>query len=69
MELEDPELDARTKQQRWGGGEVQVARQSSTAIPRSSPIFKIQIVMPGRKRQHRNRVQGSSHTLSGQQEA
>ena len=49
LEREDPELDARTKQQRLKR-EVQFARESSTTLPRCDPVFKIQITLPNKKR-------------------
>ena len=47
--LDDPQVDTKEKQKRMKK-EVQFARDSSTTLPRVSPIFKIQVTGSDKKR-------------------
>ena len=47
--LDDPLIDMKEKQRRFKR-EVQFARDSSTTLPKVSPIFKIQVTGPDKKR-------------------
>ena len=51
--LDESSIDEKTKQRRLKK-EIQFARDSSTTLPKVSPIFKIQVVGQGKKRRDKN---------------
>ena len=51
--IDDVTLDSKTKQKRLKK-EVQFARDSSTTLPKVSPIFKIQVTNKDKKRRDKN---------------
>ena len=56
MYLDDIELDSKEKQKRLKK-EVQFARDSSTTLPKVSPIFKIQVTAKDKKRRDKTAVE------------
>ena len=54
--LDDPDVDIKDKQKRLKK-EVQFARDSSTTLPKVSPIFKIQVTMKDKKRRDKTAIE------------
>ena len=51
--LEKQDIDEKSKKDRMKK-EIQFARESSTTLPKTDPLFKIQITLPSKKRRDKN---------------
>ena len=61
--LEKQDIDEKSKKDRMKK-EIQFARESSTTLPKTDPLFKIQITVPSKKRRDKNSQEYGERMMS-----